>query len=103
MPSLEGQEARENPTVVYVDRDSNATATRAQEFRVFHEDLVLSCQERLEAYETPLSIHELRLLGDDPPLRIPVGDAAEMIAALRATSDDATFEATMRATLGLTW
>ena len=40
---------------------------------------------------------------DDPPLRIPVGDAAEMIVALRATSDDATFEAAMRETLGLTW
>ena len=40
---------------------------------------------------------------DDPPLRIPVGDAAEMIAAVRAASDDATFEATMRETLGLTW
>lgn len=40
---------------------------------------------------------------DDPPLRVPVGDVAEMITALRASSDDATFEATMRETLGLTW
>jgi len=40
---------------------------------------------------------------DDPPLRIPVGDAAEMIVAVRSTSDDATFEATMRETLGITW
>jgi NADP-dependent 3-hydroxy acid dehydrogenase YdfG len=40
---------------------------------------------------------------DDPPLRIPVGEAAEMIVALRASSDDETFEATMRETLNLTW
>ena len=39
----------------------------------------------------------------DPPLRIPVGPDAEMIAAVRSSSDDASFEATMRATLGLTW
>lgn len=40
---------------------------------------------------------------EDPPLRIPVGTDAELIAAVRATNDDAAFEATMRATLGLTW
>jgi NADP-dependent 3-hydroxy acid dehydrogenase YdfG len=39
----------------------------------------------------------------DPPLRVPVGDDAEMIVAVRRSSDDATFEATMRETLGLTW
>jgi NADP-dependent 3-hydroxy acid dehydrogenase YdfG len=40
---------------------------------------------------------------DDPPLRIPVGEGAEMIVAVRAASDDAAFEAAMRETLGLTW
>lgn len=39
----------------------------------------------------------------DPPLRIPVGPDAEMVAAVRSSSDDAAFEATMRATLGLSW
>ncbi len=40
---------------------------------------------------------------DEPPLRIPVGDDAEMVVAVRKAHDDATFEATMRETLGLTW
>ena len=40
---------------------------------------------------------------DETPLRIPVGADAEMVAAVRSSSDDATFEATMRETLGLTW
>lgn len=40
---------------------------------------------------------------EDPPLRIPVGADAELIAAVRAANDDAAFEATMRETLGLTW
>lgn len=40
---------------------------------------------------------------DDLPVRIPVGDDAEMVAAVRAASSDAEFEAAMRATLGLTW
>ena len=42
---------------------------------------------------------------EDPetPLRVPVGDDAQMIVGLRTTTDDATFEATMRETLGLTW
>ncbi len=39
----------------------------------------------------------------DPPVRIPVGADAEMIAAVRGRLDDAAFEATMRETLGLTW
>ena len=39
----------------------------------------------------------------ETPLRIPVGPDAEMVAAVRSASDDATFEATMRETLGLTW
>ena len=37
------------------------------------------------------------------PLRVPVGDDANLILAARSQMDDATFEATMRATLGLTW
>lgn len=42
---------------------------------------------------------------DDPdtPLRVPVGADAEMVLATRAQQDDATFLATMRAFLGLTW
>ena len=40
---------------------------------------------------------------DEPPLRVAVGDEAEMIVAVRTCSDDATFEATMRETLGRTW
>lgn len=40
---------------------------------------------------------------DDLPARIPVGADAEMVAAVRAQSTDAEFEAAMRATLGLTW
>jgi NAD(P)-dependent dehydrogenase (short-subunit alcohol dehydrogenase family) len=39
----------------------------------------------------------------DPPLRIPVGDDANLIFATRKALDDAAFEATMRATLELTW
>ena len=37
------------------------------------------------------------------PLRVPVGPDAELILPLRSQLDDASFEATMRATLGLTW
>lgn len=40
---------------------------------------------------------------EETPLRIPVGADAEMVAAVRSSSDDATFEATMRETLGLSW
>ena len=40
---------------------------------------------------------------DVPPLRVPVGDDAQLVVAVRAANDDATFEATMRETLGLTW
>jgi NAD(P)-dependent dehydrogenase (short-subunit alcohol dehydrogenase family) len=36
-------------------------------------------------------------------LRHPVGEDAELITTVRAQLDDATFEATMRETLGLTW
>src|SRR3954468_8355352 len=39
----------------------------------------------------------------DTPLRVPVGSDAEMIFATRAAMADAEFEATMRATIGLTW
>lgn len=37
------------------------------------------------------------------PLRVPVGADAEMILATRAQQDDATFHATMREVIGLTW
>lgn len=37
------------------------------------------------------------------PLRVPVGQDAEMILGVRHQLDDATFESTMRQTLGLTW
>jgi NADP-dependent 3-hydroxy acid dehydrogenase YdfG len=42
---------------------------------------------------------------EDPstPLRNPVGDDAALIIGVRASTDDAAFEATMRETLGLTW
>jgi NAD(P)-dependent dehydrogenase (short-subunit alcohol dehydrogenase family) len=39
----------------------------------------------------------------EPQLRWPVGVDAEMVVAARAASTDEEFEATMRATLGLTW
>lgn len=39
----------------------------------------------------------------EPKLRWPVGGDAEMVLAARAASTDEEFEATMRATLGLTW
>ena len=40
---------------------------------------------------------------DDTPLRVPVGADAELVIATRKQLDDAEFEATMRATLDLTW
>jgi NAD(P)-dependent dehydrogenase (short-subunit alcohol dehydrogenase family) len=40
---------------------------------------------------------------DEPRLRWPVGGDAEMVLAVRSTSSDEEFEATMRGTLGLTW
>ena len=42
---------------------------------------------------------------EDPatPLRVEVGKDAAMVLQLRRTLDDATFEATMREALGLTW
>lgn len=40
---------------------------------------------------------------DDTPLRVPVGADAELVIATRTRLDDAQFEATMRATLGLDW
>lgn len=42
---------------------------------------------------------------EDPatPLRVPVGDDANLILSTRHQLDDATFEATMRQVLGLTW
>lgn len=39
----------------------------------------------------------------ETPLRVPVGTDAEMILGTRQQLDDATFEATMRQVLGLTW
>ncbi len=45
-----------------------------------------------------------RALADpDTPLRVPVGSDAEMILAARRDLDDATFNDTMRAVLGITW
>ncbi len=42
---------------------------------------------------------------EDPatPLRVPTGQDAETVLGLRDQMDDATFEATMRQALGLTW
>lgn len=39
----------------------------------------------------------------DSPLRRPAGADAELVITTRAQTDDATFEATMRAALNLTW
>ena len=39
----------------------------------------------------------------DSPMRIRVGEDTEMVLGARAALDDATFEATMRSVLGLTW
>lgn len=39
----------------------------------------------------------------DTPLRVPLGDDAALTLAVRKELDDATFEATMRERLGLTW
>ena len=39
----------------------------------------------------------------DARLRVPVGPDAEMVLAARASLDDATFTATMREVLGITW
>jgi NAD(P)-dependent dehydrogenase (short-subunit alcohol dehydrogenase family) len=40
---------------------------------------------------------------DTPKLRWPAGPDAELVLATRSQLDDETFEATMRATLGLSW
>ena len=42
---------------------------------------------------------------EDPttPLRVTIGQDADLILSTRAQLDDATFEATMRETLNLTW
>jgi NAD(P)-dependent dehydrogenase (short-subunit alcohol dehydrogenase family) len=47
----------------------------------------------------------IRMAIEDPttPLRVPVGQDAMAILGMRAELDDATFEATMREALGLTW
>jgi NAD(P)-dependent dehydrogenase (short-subunit alcohol dehydrogenase family) len=39
----------------------------------------------------------------DTPLRVPVGDDADMVLSARNTLDDAAFEAAMRAVLGASW
>ena len=39
----------------------------------------------------------------DTPMRVRVGADAEMVLSVRSQLDDASFEATMRQTLGLTW
>jgi inactivated superfamily I helicase len=41
--------------------------------------------------------------GTDDRLRWPVGPDAEMVLSARNSMDDATFEATMRGVLDLTW
>jgi NAD(P)-dependent dehydrogenase (short-subunit alcohol dehydrogenase family) len=42
---------------------------------------------------------------EDPttPFRVPVGEDAALVLGARAAMDDATFEAAMRSTLGITW
>ena len=40
---------------------------------------------------------------ESTPLRVPVGADSEMVLATRARLDDATFEAAMRSTIGMTW
>jgi hypothetical protein len=40
---------------------------------------------------------------ETPPLRIPVGSDAELIATTRATMNDQDFEATMRQVLQFDW
>jgi NAD(P)-dependent dehydrogenase (short-subunit alcohol dehydrogenase family) len=40
---------------------------------------------------------------DDPPVRVPVGNDAEMVYATRKALDDREFEATMRQVLDLKW
>jgi NAD(P)-dependent dehydrogenase (short-subunit alcohol dehydrogenase family) len=40
---------------------------------------------------------------DSTPLRVPVGEDASMVLGARSSMDDATFESTMRAVLGVTW
>jgi NAD(P)-dependent dehydrogenase (short-subunit alcohol dehydrogenase family) len=39
----------------------------------------------------------------DTPLRVPVGDDAELVLGARSSMDDATFERSMRSVLGVTW
>ena len=39
----------------------------------------------------------------DTPLRVTVGEDADLVLGARASMDDATFEATMRTVLGATW
>jgi hypothetical protein len=40
---------------------------------------------------------------EDPPTRLPVGEDALIVTAVRKQLDDTAFEAAMRETLGLTW
>ena len=39
----------------------------------------------------------------DTPLRLPVGEDAHLVLGARSSMDDATFESSMRAVLGVTW
>jgi NAD(P)-dependent dehydrogenase (short-subunit alcohol dehydrogenase family) len=49
--------------------------------------------------------HAIAIAIESPtsPLRVPVGADAEMVLGARASMDDATFEASMRQVLNLTW
>ena len=65
-------------------------------------------QRRLLSTEAPGGEVVAAVIADaieDPssPLRRPVGEDAELVIATRKSMDDATFEATMRETLGITW
>jgi len=72
-------------------------------FRLWH-----GATDRLTPEGVPGPDVVARIIADgieDPgaPLRTPAGADAELVIATRGQTDDATFEATMRAALGLTW
>ena len=72
-------------------------------FRLWH-----GATERLTPEGVPGPEVVARTIADgiedaDSPLRRPAGADAELVIATRAQSDDATFEATMRAALDLAW
>jgi NAD(P)-dependent dehydrogenase (short-subunit alcohol dehydrogenase family) len=64
--------------------------------------------ERLRGGEAPgpeAVVHTIADIveAEEPALRYPVGDDAQMVMAARAAMDDPSFEAAMRATLQLDW